>query len=82
MAILQRYEVRKMYSIRGNVHKDIMEGMCCTACALVQAEKEVAVREKRKGEAREKRYSNAGEKMEMRQVQGVTIQENVEDAQV
>lgn len=57
------------YDIRGHLCMDILEGTCCTPCALIQAEKEMAGREKRKSKAEEKQYVKDGEKMEMRRVQ-------------
>jgi hypothetical protein len=57
---------------------DILEGTCCTPCVLIQAEKEMVGREKRKSKAEEKQYVKDEEKMEMRRVQEtVTKQEGI-----
>lgn len=48
---------------------DILEGTCCTPCTLIQAEKEMVGREKRKSQVEEKQYVKDEEKMEMRRVQ-------------
>lgn len=74
----QRYQVRKELNISGHPCMDILEGTCCTPCVLIQAEKEMVGREKRKSKAEEKQYVKDEEKMEMRRVQEtVTKQEGI-----
>ena len=53
--------LRNRYNIRGSFEGDIMKALCCTVCALVQAEKEIKGKEK----GQEGQYGQRREMMEM-----------------
>ncbi|KAF1965761.1 hypothetical protein BU23DRAFT_366538, partial [Bimuria novae-zelandiae CBS 107.79] len=43
------YKTRSRYNITNGLDEDILKAVFCSTCALVQAEKEVVGREKRRG---------------------------------
>jgi hypothetical protein len=62
LVIAQLEEVRKRYGIRGGVDDDILKAVFCMPCALVQAQKEVIVREQ---DRKKQQYERREEEMVM-----------------
>ena len=62
LVIAQLEKVRKRYGIGGGADDDVLEAVFCAHCALVQAQKEVVVREKG---GKEQQYEGHTERMVM-----------------